>query len=232
MGMKIPHITIKFDALLHETDKAYLFEIRGRQTWLPKKLCSNLNVHTFNMDGSGGKGTVNIAPFKFEEITGIVPQALDSFVISEVRETMESNTISQNYDLIDLPGFKPYRRQMDILTQLKQMRKAFIYGQMRTGKTVLASIIAASRLAAGIIETVIVIAPLRTEAVWRKHCTCDFQFFASEHFSNPHTWGRLNLSCDEKTLVILDESHMIKNEQTLRQDRIISTTELAGHKIS
>jgi len=42
--MKIPRITIEFDRLICESEKAYHFTINGKNIWMPKSLCSNLNI--------------------------------------------------------------------------------------------------------------------------------------------------------------------------------------------
>ena len=38
--MKIPRITIEFDRLICETEKAYQFTINGKDIWIPKSLSS------------------------------------------------------------------------------------------------------------------------------------------------------------------------------------------------
>lgn len=42
--MRIPKITIQFDRLICESEKAYHFTINGKNIWMPKSLCSNLNI--------------------------------------------------------------------------------------------------------------------------------------------------------------------------------------------
>lgn len=228
--MRIPQITIKFDRLICESEKAYYFTINGKDMWMPKSLCSNLNIQGGKlMNGSSGKGTINIAPFKFKEITGIIPQSLDALVIDDIQENLKINTIS-DYDIIEPKGIYLKDKQIEKIIKIKRLRNFFVYGQMRTGKTVVATTIAESRFKANLINKIIVIAPLRTEKVWSSHLTVDFNFIATEHFSNEHTRNNLDVNCDENTMVILDESHQIKNNSAIRSHLIIEKTIDAGHK--
>lgn len=228
--MRIPRITIEFDRLICETDKAYQFTINGKDTWMPKALCSDLSIKGKRlMSGQCGRGTVNIAPFKFEELTGVVPQSLDSLVLDEIQDAIAENELP-DYDIIEPKGIYLKDIQAVKIANIKRLKCFFVYGQMRTGKTVIATTIAESRMKYGMIDKVIVIAPLRTEKVWRSHITIGFDFIATEHFSNIHTRKNIKLDCDDRTMVILDESHQIKNQGVYRVARMINETSNAGHK--
>lgn len=228
--MKIPRITIEFDRLICESEKAYHFTINGKNIWMPKSLCSNLNIKGKRlMNGECGHGTVNIAPFKFQEMTGVIPQSLDQLVINEIENNLELNKIP-DYSIYEPKGICLKEKQIDKIIKIKRLRCFFVYGQMRTGKTVIATTIAESRYNSGIINKIIVIAPLRTKKVWDSHLTVEFQFIATEHFSNMHTRDNILLECDNETMVILDESHQIKNVGVIRVESIINRTKNAGHK--
>jgi hypothetical protein len=228
--MKIPRITIEFDRLICESEKAYHFTINGKNIWMPKSLCSNLNIKGKRlMNGECGHGTVNIAPFKFQEMTGVIPQSLDQLVINEIESNLELNKIP-DYSIYEPKGICLKEKQIDKIIKIKRLRCFFVYGQMRTGKTVIATTIAESRYNSGIINKIIVIAPLRTKKVWDSHLTVDFQFIATEHFSNMYTRDNILLECDNETMVILDESHQIKNVGVIRVESIINRTKNAGHK--
>lgn len=228
--MKIPHITINFDRFICETEKAYQFEINGKLTWLPKSITSNLNITGKRLlNGECTHGTINIAPFKYSEMTGVIPQPMDSLVISEISENLELNTIP-DYDIIEPKGIYLKDKQIDKIIKVKRLRYFFVYGQMRTGKTVIATCIAESRFYAGLINKLIIISPLRTKKVWESHVNIDFTFIPTEHFSNINTRDNLELICDENTMVILDESHQIKNISAFRTHYLIDLTLNAGHK--
>lgn len=218
--MKIPRIRLSFDYFEKETEKAFLLKIGQALHWIPKSICSNLTLT------KGMSGWLNIAPFKWQEVTGVIPAPLDSFAITNVAP-IES---LPEYDIIEPMGFMLRENQLPKVLQVYRVPKFFVYGQMRTGKTVIAATIANSRLLAGLIETVVVIAPLRTESVWKAHLN-GFQFIATEHFSNIHTRYGISLDCNSRTMVILDESHQIKNHSAARVSEIIEKTANAGHKI-
>lgn len=228
--MKIPKITINFDSFLAETEKAILIRYDNKEVWLPKSICSDLKITgKILLNGTTGHGSVNIAPFKYTELTGVVPQPMDMLIIKDIEYNLIKNNI-EDYDIVEPKGIYLREKQIEKIIKIKRLKCFFIYGQMRTGKTVVTTTIAESRLKAGIINKIIVIAPLRTQKVWENHLSVDFIFHATEHFSNEYTRNAIHLECDNRTMVILDESHQIKNIGTIRTDYIIKQTNLAGHK--
>jgi hypothetical protein len=228
--MKIPRITIEFEKLIRETEKAFLFVIKSKNVWIPKSLCSNICVTGKRLlNGECGHGTVNIAPFKYQEMTGIIPQSMDNLVIKEIENNLQENQ-TEDYSIYEPDGIFLKEKQVDKIIKIKRLKSFFVYGQMRTGKTVIATTIAESRYNAGIIDKVIVIAPLRTKSVWFSHIKINFIFIATEHFSNEYTRDLINFECNEKTMIILDESHQIKNVGVIRSEKIIEMTKNAGHK--
>lgn len=215
--MKIPRITIRLGRLIGETPRAFCFY---PETWMPKSICTIIK--------QSKKGClVNVAPFKYTEMTGVIPQPIDSF---EINDNCAPVTQLPDYDIIEPPGISLYASQVDKVVRAKRLRYFFLYGQMRTGKTVIAATIAYSRVMAGMINRVIVIGPLRIEGVWRKHLL-GVEFIPIEHFSNQHTRDKIDLSCDDNTMVILDESHQLKNNDTERVSRVIRQTEPSGQRI-
>jgi len=229
--MKIPKIILKFDRLICTTQKAYQIEYNGKKTWIPISITSNLTINgKILLNGSAGSGTMCIAPFKWQEITGVIPQSLDSFKIYDNRDLLDNYT--KDYDIIELPNYSLYEEQIDTVIKLKRMRLFCLNGQMRVGKTVIVGTIAYSRYKYGLIDKLVVIAPLRTMGVWHKHINNNlpFEFYAVEHFSNEHTRDKIEILCGDKTMVFLDESHKIKNDKTIRTDYIIDKTKDAGFK--
>jgi hypothetical protein len=220
-AMKIPRISIKYDKYISETEKAYYLIIAGKKVWIPKSICSVISERE-------SKGYINIAPFKYTELTGVIPQPLDNFVVNEIQYNLRYNQIP-DYDILEPKGIFLKEKQVEKIIKIKRLKCFFVYGQMRTGKTVIAATIAESRRCAELINKIIVIAPLRTKIVWDYHLT-EFSFIATEHFSNEYTRHNIRLCCDNKTMVILDESHQIKNIGVLRSENIIRQTKNAGHK--
>lgn len=227
--MRIPHISIDFTDFIAETEKAYLLKINGKEVWMPKSICSNMRYRDLSTKNKHRYGSVNIAPFKFEELTSIVPQNIESFVINDISQNIKLNTID-DYEIYEPNGIFLKKKQLDKILKIKRLKCFFVYGQMRTGKTVIATTIAQSRMSAGIIDNIVVIAPLRTKKVWTSHLSHDFIFIPTEHFSNINTRNLLSYDCNFKTMVILDESHQIKNLGTIRSEKIIEFTKNAEHK--
>lgn len=74
---------IKFDKLLYNTGRAYLFEIGGQEVWVPVKLCRHLRITGKRLlNGTTTHGTVHIPDFKYEEIAKLTDvEAWDSITI-------------------------------------------------------------------------------------------------------------------------------------------------------
>jgi hypothetical protein len=92
---------IRFDRLLANTGRAYLFEINRREFWVPVKLCRHLRITGKRLlNGTTTHGTVQIPDFKYEEIAKVTEvEAWDTITIErhtpEKIEAKESNIISE-----------------------------------------------------------------------------------------------------------------------------------------
>lgn len=63
--MEIRKVKIRFEKWKHTTNKAHLLVYRGKEVWLPKKICWNLQVA-----GNDLHAWAEIPDFKFKELTG------------------------------------------------------------------------------------------------------------------------------------------------------------------
>lgn len=63
--MIIKSIKLRFDKWKHSTEKAHLLVYRGKEMWLPKKLCWD-----FQIAGNDLHAWATIPGFLFEKITG------------------------------------------------------------------------------------------------------------------------------------------------------------------
>jgi len=220
--MRIPRIKLTIDRLIHEADKAYLFYRKGKEFWVPKSMCEIL----------GGGNTpkkffkVLLHPRKFQEQTGVIPQALDTFKMAVANSAYDLD----NHPIRELKGYALFPKQKTTIEKVYRLKYCALICEMRTGKTVMSLTIANSRLKAGLIDRIIVIAPLRAKIAWQDY-DIPFEFYPIEHFSNIHTRVKIQLNCDTKTMVILDESHKIKNDKVKRQELIINETITAGFKM-
>lgn len=222
---RIPRITMKFDTVDYEnsTEKAYKCYLNGAVQWIPKSIATPVQ---------GFRNSLNVAPFKFQEITGRVPQTLDSFTLREVEENRQFFTLP-DYTLIHPAGIELKPKQREKVEKIWRMKVFAINSEMRTGKTFMAATIINSRKLAGMINRLVVIAPLRTRNVWSSmfermnfHC----QFIPVEHFSNIHKRNKIDAKVDEHTFIAIDESHTIKNSDAERTRRIVRFGKNAKHK--
>jgi SNF2 family DNA or RNA helicase len=222
---KIPRITLKFDTIDYDGSsvKAYKCYLKGKLQWIPKSIATPV---------AGYRNSLNIAPFKFKDITGRVPQTIDTFVLQEVVDNKAF------HNLPDYPYFTPHEielkpKQREKVERIWRMRVFSINAEMRTGKTFMSATIINSRFRAGMIDKLVVVAPLRTKHVWtsmfeRMDCPCEF--IAVEHFSNIHTRDKIDVEINEKTFVAIDESHTIKNSDALRTQFIVKFFKKAQNK--
>src|SRR5690625_7770492 len=112
---------------------------------MPKAFFFSLRLDGSRMIvGIGVAGSVNVALFKYEDLTGVVPQSMDELVIQEINHNLRLNQIP-DYDIIEPMGIYLKDAQVDKIIKIKRLRYFFVYGQMRTGKTVIATTVAESR---------------------------------------------------------------------------------------
>jgi len=225
--VRIPKIKFTFHHFVRETAAAICVSKGGKEIWLPKSICADL------VKGSKANGGhVNIAPFKWQELTGRVPQPLDTL------ELMRSEQMSLRYTtkpcpLLELPGKSPYTAQrIGIEAALKQRYWAF-FCEMQTGKTIMSATVAYSRYKAENIDRCIIIAPLRTRKVWQAELPAElpWRFVPIEHFSHERLRYQIKLEANEQTMIIVDESHSIKNPNTERIKVIFDQTDPAGYRL-
>jgi len=69
--MPIKSVTLRFDKWKHSTEKAHLLVYKGKEMWLPKKLCWD-----FKIAGNDQHAWATIPSFLFEKITGHTPEQM------------------------------------------------------------------------------------------------------------------------------------------------------------
>lgn len=222
---KIPRITLRFDTIDYEgsTEKALKCILNGKVQWIPRSIASPVK---------GFRNSLNIAPFKYQELTGHVPQTLDTFTIQKIEDNRKY------HNLPDYPPKLPTEvdlkpKQWDCVRSVWNLRVFSVNSEMRTGKTFMTAVIVNSRFHAGMINRFVVVAPLRAKNVWhsmfeRMDLPCDF--IPVEHFSNVHKRDDIKIKVDDMTFVAIDESHTIKNTEAERTQRIIRYFRKAEHK--
>lgn len=217
---------MSFDTIDYEgsTEKAYKCILNKKVQWIPKSVSSPVQ---------GFKNKLNIAPFLFQNLTGRVPQTLDTFEIEEVEDNRQYHTL-EDYPLVNPYGVLLKPLQWERVQKIWRLNVFSINAEMRTGKTFMASVVINSRYHAGMINRLLVVAPLRVKNVWQSMFErldlAECQFVPIEHFSNIHKRDNLELNIDEKTFVVIDESHTIKNKDSFRTQHFIKLCRKAKHK--
>jgi SNF2 family DNA or RNA helicase len=120
---------------------------------------------------------------------------------------------------------KPYKHQVNALAKLAKLpRGGALFMEMGTGKTKVAIDYACIQEQLGVIDQVLVVGPLSTLGVWhtevRKHSTSDtlgWRIINYDKIIIKRYLDDLIALCQrKKVLLVLDESHRIKNAQAKR----------------
>lgn len=85
----ITHALVKFDKFLHDTDKAILVNINGKEYWFPKKLCRKIIIN------KKLGGNFVIPSFFYEKVFGELPSELDAETIVEKHIPIKLEPINQ-----------------------------------------------------------------------------------------------------------------------------------------
>lgn len=215
---KKPYVIMEFKKLEYETEKAYLFITTEREEqWLPKKIC--------NIVGKTNHGTIKVlvAPFKYEELTGNEIQTLDTdlgWVLPPEKEP--------DIKICECEQYKLLPEQMKACKFILCNKICALFAETRTGKTIISLTAIKSRQNAGLIDKVIVICPVRIIKQWERYAS-EFEInniivIGTEQLSNEHTrhkkYSEILNNIDERTQIIIDESHMFKNVNTVRAELI------------
>jgi len=93
---------IRFDRMLANTGRAYLFEINRKEFWIPTKLCRHLHITGKRLlNGTTTHGTVQIPDFKYQEIASVTTvEAWDTITIE--RHTPDKVEAKQSNEIDDL----------------------------------------------------------------------------------------------------------------------------------
>lgn len=193
-----------------ETDAAVLVKTRGVTAWLPKKQC--VRIH-----GGFWKVPEWLAVEKGLTIAAIPPQ-FDVFAASDVSQTDE-----QTYP----EGVKPFDHQRRAFEKMIKLRDGALFMEMGTGKTKVAFDLCAARLAAGEIDKIIWFAPLNVIADTKRQLAFNGReslpvvFFGVESISSSErVYAAALEALTDKTALVIDEAHKVKNPQAIRSQRI------------
>ena len=219
--MAIGKIKKEFKSVVdNPTKKALLFkDFDGKEYWIPRSLCTLIKQKE-------GMVVATLAAFKFEEITGIVPEDMATSFVSMGGEPLLQHRV--NCKLVLSNAFKYYDAQVLQLSSMVKCRYNFINWDAGCGKTLGSLTLAASYLAAGIVDEIIILCPASLQGQWKeKQLECypsmktTIISIEGNSFSTslPKMLDKLNETIGKKHLIV-DESHMVKNLTAKRTKNI------------
>lgn len=219
--MSIPKIRKDFKWVKDiPTKKALLFgDFDGKEYWIPRSICTLIKEKE-------GKVIATLAAFKFEEITGIEPEDMTTSFVSMGGEPLLQHRIDCTLKLSD--NLTYYPAQLEQLKQMAKCRYNWINWDAGTGKTLAGLTLAASYLANGIVEKIIVLCPASLQGQWKEKAAQyypDMQLtilsIEANSFSTsfPKVYEKYS-NIEGRKHLITDEIHMIKNLSAKRTKNI------------
>lgn len=230
--MAIPKIKKEFKWVKDiPTKKALLFgDFDGKEYWIPRSICTLIKQ-------KDGLVIATLAAFKFEEITGIHPEDMATSFVSMGGKPLEQHRLKCELVLSDNLTYYPAQKEQ--LQQMIQCRYNFINWDAGTGKTLAALTLAASYLAAGIVDKVVVLCPASLQGQWKEKAAQYYHemevtilSIEANSFSTslPKMLAKYE-AIEGKKHLIVDEIHMIKNltaKRTKNIDRYYKSTCVTG----
>lgn len=202
------------------TKKALLFgDFDGKEYWIPRSICTLIKQKKDMV-------VATLAAFKFEEITGIEPEDMATSFLSMGGLPLEQHRV--NCSLVLSDALQYYPAQVEQLKKMVNCRYNYINWDAGTGKTLASLTLAASYLAAGIVDKIVVLCPASLQGQWAEKAKeyypemeVTILSIEANSFSTslPKMLEKFEKIEGRKHL-ILDESHLIKNLSAKRTKNI------------
>ena len=219
--MSIPKIRKDFKVILKETAKAILFkDFDKKEYWIPKSICTLIKQKK-------DKIIVTLAVFKFEEITGIAVEDMTEAFVTLGGHPLNRHLIP-SIPLVESKTKPLFDRQKQILLQHVKCRYHALFWEAGTGKTLCSLTLANSFYKAKLIDLTMIMCPAHIKEQWIQYARDTFPNLPIEVFSiqstsfeksNEKFIKKLNNIEGNKHLII-DESHLIKNQSAKRTKNI------------
>lgn len=223
MVKKIPRIRKDFYSIKKETTKAILFvDFDGKEYWVPKSICTLIKKKK-------DKIIATLAVFKFEEIEKIKVESLDSLFIDTGGKAKEE-FICEKLELLESREYPLLPEQKKILEKIIQLRYSALFFETGTGKTLCSLTIANTRLQNGLISSILIFVPASLKGQWKAEIgryfpnLTNYKILSIHATSFDKSFEKIKKEIEyfsyEKTQLIIDESHLIKNQSAKRSRRI------------
>ncbi len=220
--MSIPRIRKDFKLILKETQKAILFkDFDGKEYWIPKSICTLIKQKK-------GKVVVTLAVFKFEEITGVEAEPLET-TFANLGGKILSHHTAKKCDVIESKTYPLLKKQRKLVKHHINSKYTAWLADAGTGKTLTTLTIAYSRWRAKLITHTVVFCPASLQKQWKeltKEYFPDFDrvsFFSIHGTSTDTSLTKISAKFNKiegDIQLIIDESHLIRN-QTAKRSRNI-----------
>jgi SNF2 family DNA or RNA helicase len=220
--MSIPRIRKDFKAKLKETAKAVLFQdFDGQEYWVPKSICTLVKEKK-------DRCIATLAVFKFEEITGIQVEDMTVPFVSMGGKPLDQHTITP-IPIVESTSKPLLPKQREILTNHHlNCKHHALFWDAGTGKTLCSLTLANSFYCANLSDHVAVICPAHILRQWKAYAKEAFPDLPVKVFSTqsasfedslPKLIRQIN-SLPGRIHLIIDESHLIKNQAANRTRNI------------
>lgn len=220
--MSLPKIRKEFKSILKETPKAVLFQdFDNKEYWIPRSLVTLVKEKKDLV-------IATLAAFKFEEITGIQVEDMKSSFVTMGGKPLEKHTVGV-FDIAE-SHTKPlyFKQRQTLLKHHVKCRFHALFWDAGTGKTLASLTLANTSYSYGYTDICIILCPAHIKDQWKefvKECFPDLpnRIFTIQSTSFEVSLEKFinsfNLIPGRKHLII-DESHLIKNQSAKRSKNI------------
>lgn len=221
--MAIPKIRKDFKSISRETANAILFkDFDGKEFWVPKSICTLVKQKKDMV-------VATLAVFKFEEITGIHVEDMAESFVSMGGKPLAEHIISEKLELVESKTKPLFPKQRETLADFHlQTRFHALFWEAGTGKTICSLTLANTYYMNALSDIVVILCPAHLKEQWKKAAAESFpelpvQIYSTQSASFDKSLMKFIEKFAEikgKKHLIIDESHLIKNQSAKRTKNI------------
>lgn len=218
--MSLPRVRKDFKSIGRTTPNAIEFiDFDGKPYWVPRSICTLIKEKKDMV-------IVTLAAFKFEEITGIEVEPLTTTFASLGGEILPHHRTDCQIIDSKTTTYKP--GQLRCVQAAIKSRYMALLCDAGTGKTFMSCTVAYSRWKAGLVQNIVVLCPASLQKQWKELSKLYFpdieiDVFSIHSASYELSLERIKTSYNNKngaTQLIVDESHLCKNQSAKRSRNI------------
>lgn len=220
--MSLPRIRKDFKAIAKKTDKAICFlDFDGKEYWIPKSICTLIKEKK-------GKVIATLAAFKFEEITGVEVEPIETSFASLGGKILPNHKAPE-CKVIESENFSLKTKQRELVQYHINSRYTAWLCDAGTGKTLCTLTIAYSRWKEGFISHTFILVPASLQKQWDELIKEYYPDFYAYTIRSIHSTSmdssleRLQKDFNNHigdVQLIIDESHLMRNQSARRSRNI------------